>query len=653
MAIKNSLFFLSKTKDINAYDGNNIPLITACRKEDAYMTGLLLGKGADVNQTDALGCSPLLWACVHRNLNIVTMLLNEGAVTENIDVYSKSSPLIWVFLGEFLYLCKSAHITEDFHSFHNNDEFPSLLEGNINGQFYTQEEIIDAFLTVLQNGYSRGCIIAKDKYAQSKTPRLVRPVQNILEIIYRGNTEVYFDTSFQPNTASPFVEVMNLFFARGIDIDKSSIGGITALCFACMIDIHNSPFVSYLLSNGASVHKCDNEGTYPLEIAIRLGKEGLVKILIDNGANVNLPVEGISPIDWAIRKENMSIVDSLINAGANLDKRYENGTTLLHFAIKSENDELLKSLLRGGISVTCEDYSGETPLMIAVNRGLVNIVTILITEGAEADTCNSNGISPLMLASSKGDFDIVNMMLRNTQFTPSRTVNCLFSACRNNYLKLVGLLIDRGFDTNITEPNHENTCLLEAKGSTPVSGAICSGNDEIVAYLIEHEANVNTQDLKGFTPLMLAASKGHYNIVKMLVENKGDITPQNEEGFTCVSEASAHGNDAILAYFIEHGADVNIPNIKGNTPLMLAASNGHLNIVQMLLEHQAGVTIWDKKGIKNKLEFLIHERAINKANNSGYSSLMLASKNGHASIVQMLLDNGANMYIINKRVGHV
>lgn len=100
---------------------------------------------------------------------------------------------------------------------------------------------------------------------------------------------------------------MNLFLDIGVDIDKCSIGGLTALSFACMIDINNSQSVSYLLSKGAPVNKYEKEGTFPVHIAVRLGKKDLVKLLIDNGANVNLPVDGISPIDWAISKHNIPI----------------------------------------------------------------------------------------------------------------------------------------------------------------------------------------------------------------------------------------------------------------------------------------------------------------------------------------------------------
>ncbi|VDI19545.1 Hypothetical predicted protein [Mytilus galloprovincialis] len=731
-------FFLSKTKNINAYEGSNIPLITACRKGDKFMTGLLLEKGADVNQTDVLGGSPLTWSCVYGNLSIVKMLLNKGADITYIDVCSECCPLVWPCLGELLCLHEQTYITQN----------------EIDELFFTIEHIIHTFLTVLQNGYSRGCIVANETCAHGKPPGLVNAVQTILEIIYRGNIEVYPHVRIQPNTTnqiSPFIEIMNLFLDRGVDIDKYSIGGLTALSFACMIDIENSQSVSYLLSKGASVNKYEKEGTFPVHIAIRLGNEGLVKLLIDNGANINLPVDGISPIDWAISKHNIPIIDSLIEAGANINHRYKNGFTLLHFAIKRRDEKLIKSLLKGGISVHYEDRSGDTPLIIAVNLSLVNVVAILIKEGAEVDTYNSKGVSPLMLASSKGDVNIVKIMLQEKLlFTKIHSVDCLFSACRNQHLEVVILLLEKGYDINITEPNNGNTCLLEAsrdgytsmvallldkaanvnasnrnwdtplimasknghthivrllvaKGAymyrsnkkgessttvacinnhlevikvltdngcnidciekkskqTSLSVASYHGYDKIVAYLIRHGANVNTQNYIGNTPLKLAATKCHFNIVKMLVEHKANINIRNNEGSASVSAACYHDNDEIVAYLIEHGANIDTQNNKGNTPLMLAASKGYFNIVKMLVENKANVNIGNEEGFTcvsvasyhgncEILAYLIvHGASVNTQNKKGNTALMIAASKGRLYIVEILIEHGADVNIRN------
>ncbi|VDI33790.1 Hypothetical predicted protein [Mytilus galloprovincialis] len=502
-------FFLSKTKNINAYEGNNIPLITACRKGDEHMTCVLLDKGADVNQTDSLGCSPLLWSCVYWNISIIKMLLNKGADINNIEVCSKSSPLIWPCLGEFLYLYDSASITKNY----------------INEHIFTIEHIIHTFLTVLQNGYSRGCIIANETCVHDKAPGLLSSVQTILEKIYRGDMEVHPDVRFRYNTTdqiSPSIEIMNLLFDTGVAIDTCSIGGISALSFACMIDINNSQSVRYILSKGGKVNTYDNEGKCPLYIALRLGKEGLIKLLIDNGANVNLLIDGISLIDMAIGIKNISIFDSLIKAGANINHCYENGSTLLHCAITFRDEKLIRSLLKMGISVHCKNYSGDTPLMIAVNLGLVNVVAIVIKEGAGVDIINSKGISPLMIASAKGDADIVKIILREKlQFNKNRTVDCLFSACRNDHVEVVGLLLEKGYDVNITEPNNGNTCLLESSRD---------GYTSMVSLLLDKDANVNASNRDGDTPLIIASKNGHTAIVRLLVTKGACMYTSNEKG---------------------------------------------------------------------------------------------------------------------------
>lgn len=586
-------FFLSKTKDINAYDGNNIPLITACRKEDTYLTGLLLDKGADVNQTDSLGCSPLLWSCLYGNLNIIKMLLNKGAKVENIDRYSKSSPFIWACIGELLYICKSSRITEEFCGTSNVNEFTSILVGNTNEHFSTQEHVINVFLTVLKKGYLKGCIVAKDKYAQGTPSKYVTVVQNILRIIDKGDIEVYRDVSIQPNETnqtSPFIEIMKLFFDRGVDIDKSSIGGITALSFACMVDMYKSQSLSYLLSKGASVNEYDIDKTYPLQIAMRLGKESLVKSLIGNGAIVNFS-DGISPILWAINKQSLDIVDSLINAGAKIDKRYEDGSTLLHCAIMPGNDEILKLLLKEGISVNCKDDLGNTPLMIAVNLALLNVVAILITEGANINARNNDMNTPLTLASMEGHTEIVRLLIANeanVHDSNKSGKNSLILACLHNNLEVVKVLIDNGCNIESIEPEKKQTCL---------SVASCYGFDKIVEYLIKHGANVNTNSYIGTTPLMLAASNDHLNIVKVLIKNNAEVNVQNETGSTCLIEASSKGFNCILKYLIDKKASIDTANNFGETPLMLAVKNGHASTVKILLKKGAKIDIKNKKGL--------------------------------------------------------
>lgn len=208
-------FFLSKTKDVNACGGNNIPLITACRKGNQYMTKLLLDRGADVNLKDYLGCSPLLWSCVNGNLDIVQMLLNKKADIDNIENRSESSPLIWACVGEYLHLCNSSFYKKRVCYASEFDEIISFLEKNINEKYLSQENQIDAFLLMLEFGYSRGCSIRSDKLLKSKLPGSMSVWAKLLKTIRCQEKEFSIDVNDTLNQTLPFIDIMNVFLDRG------------------------------------------------------------------------------------------------------------------------------------------------------------------------------------------------------------------------------------------------------------------------------------------------------------------------------------------------------------------------------------------------------------------------------------------------------
>ncbi len=91
----------------------------------------------------------------------------------------------------------------------------------------------------------------------------------------------------------------------------------------------------------------------------------------------------------------------------------------------------------------------------------------------------------------------------------------------------------------------------------PVNVAVASGNDQMVAYLLESGADVNTKDFAGLTPL---------------------------------NEAADCGNVLIAQTLLKAGADVNTTGYKqAVTPLMVAAIRGFPEMAKLLLLHGANV----------------------------------------------------------------
>jgi len=154
--------------------------------------------------------------------------------------------------------------------------------------------------------------------------------------------------------------------------------------------------VKNLVSSGANPNAQDREGETPLCAASRGGHRTIVESLIRSGANVNLPYgEGETPlhavvsgahIDVAVKEGtrniwgsflktktpelqfDTSIVKLLLDNGANVNARDEDGETPLQAAARSgpfignRGVEIVRLLIDRGSDINSKDNKGQTAL---------------------------------------------------------------------------------------------------------------------------------------------------------------------------------------------------------------------------------------------------------------------------------------------------
>jgi ankyrin repeat protein len=154
---------------------------------------------------------------------------------------------------------------------------------------------------------------------------------------------------------------------------------------------------------------------------------------------------------------------------------------------------------------------------------------------------------------------------------PSEHVDAsLTQAALGGYLGIVKMLVEKGgADVNAIEG-----------GGSPLSAAADKGHRDMVIWLVEHGADVNSENA---TPLLFAACKGHVEIAKWLIKNGVDL---HCYGGYVLSGAVYHGKTKAVEMLIENGVEVDAM-VDGRTALALAVRENNEKMTSLLLKFGA------------------------------------------------------------------
>ncbi|KAK2755585.1 hypothetical protein FQN54_006525 [Arachnomyces sp. PD_36] len=147
------------------------------------------------------------------------------------------------------------------------------------------------------------------------------------------------------------------------------------------------------------------------------------------------------------------------------------------------------------------------------------------------------------------------------------------------------------------------------------------------------------RDYQNSNALHLASAKGHLPVVALLLSHnsKADLESQTSQDLTSLQLATYHKVEPVARYLIEQGADF-CKRYRGQlsqrTALHVASSFGSTSIVQLLLEKGADINTRDKFN-QTPLHWAV------KVDGPGYTWT------GNVETVRLLLDRGADAYALD------
>jgi ankyrin repeat protein len=408
---------------------------------------------------------------------------------------------------------------------------------------------------------------------------------------------------------------------RKADVNAPQLDGTTALHWAVRLDDLDT--ADMLIRAGANVSAANRAGATPMQLAALNGNAAMVAKLIKAGADSNVPLTtyGDTALMMASRTGKTDAINVLLDGGAKVNtKETWGGTTALMWAVAERHAAAVKTLIDHGA-----DVNARSNFVPAANgRGFEGRTPVAPQPGQAAEEFASGWLTPLMFAAREGDVDSAR------------------------------LLVAAGADVNAPASD----------GKDALGLAIFNGNYELASFLIDGKAQVNRADTQGFTPLFWA------------VDRRNMETAPNFPWMVTADPLP------LIRKLLEAGADPNAlvnntprarmragsPRIVFATALMRAAFSGDLELVKLLLAKGAdpGVVSKDNETVLEAaaalgfiqgyskgrsaaerlevIKLLVDLGAdVNAADDYGITPLMAAANMGEVSIIQFLVDRGADL----------
>lgn len=402
------------------------PLLQASRNGDVEIMRTLLDAGADPTRWHPEGETPLMAASRTGRVDAVKLLLSHGCFVNAQDPYQEETALMWAAAEGHLEVVKAllaagadpnlkAHvstITERKDADHPSGGFTALMFAVRNGHADVAEALI------------KGGADPKLTNADGATATIIAIVNDRFDL-----AKQLLDLGADPNDGSLYWAVdmhdgtVDMRAHDGSRLQPTHPNNLTALGLVkVLLDLGadvNKPFIGALHSTtlccGASVNST------PFYRAATAADVEVLKLLLAKGAQLEWSPAAIKPKDGkpaAPGRPDPNIgktpIMAAIKGGQGAPIAGGPGFTRIGppvFREPGSRDplEALNLLLAAGANPNVKAPDGNTPLHLAVQQSHVGMIRALAAAGAKLDAVNKDNLTPLLLAEAPKKPDPLDM----------------------------------------------------------------------------------------------------------------------------------------------------------------------------------------------------------------------------------------------------
>jgi uncharacterized protein len=208
--------------------------------------------------------------------------------------------------------------------------------------------------------------------------------------------------------------------------------------------------------------------------------------------------------------------------------------------IRAGNSAAVKTLLESDPSLaSAKNDSGVSAVLMCVYNRRNEICDLLLSHGATLELYDAVAV---------GKLDVVRHFVENDpasakSFSPDGFPVVALAAVFG-HLDVVRCLADCGANINASATN--------GTGYNALTGAVASGQTEIVKWLLQKGANPNHRYGAGYSPLLTAAANGHLEIAKLLLAHGADHYAITNDGKSALSLATERNHPTVADYLRNH-----------------------------------------------------------------------------------------------------